>query len=242
MKIATLNIDWSRKNKTQKIEDFLQQQDFDFLILTEAVYLNLPNYKYTYTTEQIPSNQIYEGLNYTEYLKGKESFRVIVYSKIPIINKFEISDNKTSLALEFETDFGKIIIYSTIIGTWFKKQPYAKIELENCIKDCEEIYSINQNLFIVGDLNTSFQDDERVFTINTETTESLKSLFEKLNLTNATQQIKRNIDHIVMPMSFENKLIKSDSFIGKNVLSDHQGVFIHISHSCFHKRYHPQHK
>lgn len=228
MKIATLNIDWSKKANKHTIEDFLQEQDFDFLILTEAILLDLSNYKYIYSSEQIPPNQIYEGLNYTTYLNGEKAFRTIIYSKIPAIKKHTISDAKTSLALEFSTDFGNVIIYATIIGTWFKRQPYAKTELENCICDCERIYSTNRNLFIVGDLNTSFQENEKEFTINTETTDSLNKLFSELNLLNATAQIERNIDHIVIPCSFESKLIQSDSFINKDILSDHKGIFIRI--------------
>jgi hypothetical protein len=43
MKIATLNIDWARKKNHLKTVEFLNQFDFDFLILTEAIDLN---YKY----------------------------------------------------------------------------------------------------------------------------------------------------------------------------------------------------
>lgn len=226
MKIATLNIDWSKKVNTKKIEDFLQQQNFDFLILTEAINLNLPNYNYKYFSDQIPPSQIYEGLNYTTYLNGEKAYRTIIYSKILAINKFEVTDSKTSQALEFKTVYGNIVIYATIIGTWFKKQPYAKIELQNCINDCENIYSINQNLFIVGDLNTSFQENEKEFTINKETTETLKNHFNKLNLLNATLQIDKNIDHIIIPKSYEDKIIESKVFIEKDILSDHKGVYI----------------
>lgn len=228
MKIATLNIDWSKKISVQKIESYLQNEQFDLLILTEAIELNLSDYPYHYFSEQIPSNLVYEGLNYTEYLNGKSAFRVILYSKIPAINKFDVADNKTSLALEFQTSLGKIAVYSTIIGTWFKKQPYASTELENCINDCERIYSANQNLFIIGDLNTSFLDDEKEFSINSLTTEHLKNLFVKLHLLNTTQQIKQNIDHIIIPKSFESRILKTGSFVEKNILSDHQGVFIHL--------------
>ena len=48
MKIATLNIDWCKKFKSEKVEMFLSQQDFDFLILTEALALNLKNYNFCY--------------------------------------------------------------------------------------------------------------------------------------------------------------------------------------------------
>jgi endonuclease/exonuclease/phosphatase family metal-dependent hydrolase len=228
MKIATLNIDWSKRVKQQEIENYLQQYDFDFLVLTEAIHLNLPIYNYKYLSEQIPENQVYEGLNYTEYLNGEKAFRTIIYSKTSAINSFEVIDNKTSLALEFQTAFGNLVIYSTIIGTWFRKKPFAEKELQNCINDCEKIYQTNQNLIIVGDLNTSFQESEKEFSINQKTTKSLKLLFEKHNLMNVTEQIEKNIDHIIIPRFFKDKLVESKSFVEKNILSDHKGIFINL--------------
>jgi endonuclease/exonuclease/phosphatase family metal-dependent hydrolase len=197
VKIATLNIDWGRKSRSRnhfkKIEEILNEQIFDFLILTEAIELNLPAYKYRYSSEKIPENQVYEGLNYTEYLHGEKAFRTMIYSKIPSINKYDVLDGKTSLAHEFQTEFGDFVIYSTVVGTWFNKEPYAKNELENCLTDCERIQKINPNLMIVGDLNTSFQASEKEYTINPETTKSLNGLFKKLNLINATGQIEKNM-------------------------------------------------
>ncbi len=232
MKIATFNIDWARKSKIlnhyKKIEAFLQGFTFDFLIITEGIDLELPNYPFKYFSEQIPENQVYEGLNYSKFLNNNRAFRTIIYSQIPVSKKYEVSDDKTSLALEFQTEFGQIVFYATIIGTWFKKQPYAKIELENCINDCEKLSQLNSNIFIIGDLNTSFQKSEKDFTINPETTNSLKSLFSKLNLVNATEQIHENIDHIVIPKSLKNYLTENDLFIEKNVLSDHKGICIEL--------------
>lgn len=230
MKFATLNIDWAEKYKSAKhfkeVEQFIDQQDFDFLVLTEAIDLNLRSFKYKYFSDQIPVHTIYEGLNYTEYLKGEAAFRTIIYSKIPCVKRFNVNEGKTSLALEFETYLGNIIIYATIIGTWFKKQPFAKNELENCIEDCEKIYALNQNLFIIGDLNTSFLESEKHFSINSETTELLKNLFERCNLSNTTDKLEKNIDHIIIPKHFLSKMIESKVFMEKGILSDHKGIEI----------------
>lgn len=217
------------KNSKTEIEDFLNKQPvFDFLILTESIHLNLPNYKFQYSTEKLPENVLYEELNYTEYLKVNQAFRVIIYSQFPILKQYIPTDEKTSLALEFQTEFGNILIYATIIGTWFKRKPYAKKELENCLIDCRKIYEENPNLFIIGDLTTSFQPSEKELTINSETTNSLENLFSELNLYNSTREIPKNIDHIIIPKSFQNKLNESQIFIEKNKLSDHQGVYISI--------------
>jgi endonuclease/exonuclease/phosphatase family metal-dependent hydrolase len=233
MKIATLNIDWAKKYKSKnhflKVEEFLNNQEFDFLILTEAIDLNLTNFPFKYLSEQIPENIVYENVNYTEYLKGEKAFRTIIYSKFPSVKKYEVIDPKTSLAHEFETETGNIIIYATIIGTLYKKQPFAKKELENCIIDCEKIFKSNPNLIIIGDLNTSFQENEKQFTINPETTTALKTLFQNLNLFNATESIIQNIDHIILPLSLQKRLIGNKVFIEKGELSDHKGIYVEIT-------------
>ena len=230
MKFATLNIDWAEKykpaNHYKKVEQLLDEQDFDFLVLTEAIDLNLKSFKYKYFSDQIPTNTIYEKLNYTDYLKGETAFRTIIYSKIPCVKRFNVNDGKTSLALEFAIYPGNIIIYATIIGTRYKEQPFAKKELENCIEDCEKIYALNQNLFIVGDLNTSFLENEKHYLINAETTELLKDLFESCNLVNATDKLEENIDHIIIPKHFLPNLIESKVFVEKGILSDHKGIVI----------------
>jgi endonuclease/exonuclease/phosphatase family metal-dependent hydrolase len=230
MKFATLNIDWAEKYKSakhyKKVEQLLDEQEFDFLVLTEAIDLNLSSFNYKYFSDQIPANTIYERLNYTDYLKGETAYRTIIYSKIPCVKRFNVNDDKTSLALEFETYLGNIVIYATIIGTQYKKQPFAKKELENCIEDCEKIFALNQNLIIVGDLNTSFQENEKQFSINFETTESLRDLFESCNLVNTTDKLDKNIDHIIIPKHFQTNLIGNKVFVEKEILSDHKGVVI----------------
>lgn len=233
LKIATLNIDWARKYESEshfiKIENLLIKQDFDFLILTESIDLNLNNFEFKYFSEKIPENIAYEKLNYSEYLKGETAYRTAIYSKTKFIKKYPVLDNKTILALEFETDYGNIVLYATIIGTRYKEKPFAEIELDNCIKDCEKIIESNQNLIIVGDLNTSFLEFEKNFIINTKTTELLKKLIEDLNLINVTKNISENIDHIIIPKKLENYLIESKVFVDKTVLSDHQGIFITLA-------------
>lgn len=228
MKIATLNIDWALKAGKSRIEAFLTQQDFDFLILTEAIDLNLKNFKFKYHSKPIPENIEYEGLNYTQYLNGEKAYRSIIYSKSPSVKKYNVVDDKTSLALEFETEYGNLVIYATIIGTRFRTKPFVTNELENCIKDCQKISETNPNLIIIGDLNTSFLDDEKQFSISGKTTQSLQSLFKDLNLVNATENITQNIDHIIIPNLLTNNKIDTNVFVEKNMLSDHKGLFISI--------------
>lgn len=229
MKIATLNIDWAKKLKHKATEAFLSKLDFDILVITEAISLELPNYPYKYLCEPIPENEVYEGLNYTEYLEGETAYRTIVYSKYPCIKQFDVADTKTSLAVEFETDLGSSVIYASIVGTQFRRKPYAQTELNNFITDCQRIYHKNQNLIIVGDLNTSFRENEKQYCINSTTTQALTSLFDSLSLYVPTNALEKNIDHIIIPKSFLNKLVDCDVFVDKNVVSDHQGVYVALS-------------
>jgi endonuclease/exonuclease/phosphatase family metal-dependent hydrolase len=232
MKIATLNIDWAKKYRSKnhylEVENFLSKIDFDFLILTEAIDLKLDNYKYKSFSEQIPENIDYEELDYSKYLKKEKSFRTAIYSNIKPKKYFPVIDNKTSLAVEFETALGNIVIYATIIGTQYKKMPFAKNELDNCITDCRNIVNSNKNIIIVGDLNTSFNDNEKDYTISNDTTKALKNLFTELSLINPTEKIEENIDHIVVPLNFEKLLAETVVFVAKDELSDHKGVYVEL--------------
>lgn len=236
MKIATFNIYWAKKYKSEKtkaqktfskIEDFLNKQDFDFLILTEAIDLNLEKFPFRYFSENIPEHIEYEELNYSDYLNGEKAFRTAIYSKTKAVKKYDVADRYTNLALEFETEFGNVVFLATIIGTWFSQKPkYAKAELINLIKDSKKIIEQNKNLFIVGDLNTSFKLNEKKTQINKKISESITYLFEELHLYNATQNIEENVDHIIVPYFLSDKIIESNFFIKKDELSDHKGIFI----------------
>ncbi|WP_294240109.1 hypothetical protein [uncultured Chryseobacterium sp.] len=227
MKIATLNIDWAKKKKPDRTAEFLDLFDFDFLILTEAVDLHLKSFPYRYCCAPIPENTVYENLNYTKYLKGETAFRTILYSKTACTKRYQVTDDKTNLALEFETALGTIIFYCTIIGTWFNRKPFVDTELQNTINDCRKIYTENRNIFIVGDFNTSFKKGEERFSVNTKTTAVLKELFEELNLVNVTSEIEENIDHIIIPKRF-SKNTEQGIFVDKNIVSDHKGIFISV--------------
>lgn len=228
MIIATLNIDWAKKGKS-KVENYLNQFNFDFLVITEAVDLELKNYPFKYFSQQIPENIVYETKDYSKILNGEKAYRTAIYSKIPVTKKYIVCDNKTNIALEFETEFGNLVIYAAIIGTLFRQKPFVETELENCIKDCEKIHQSNKNIIIIGDLNTSFNEKEKRFTINSETTNALKNLIEQLNLINVTSSIKENIDHIIVPKLLENNFVENKIFVEKNLLSDHFGVCITLN-------------
>lgn len=231
MKVATWNIDWGRKYRSAKhylkIEALLNEQDFDLLILTEAINLNLSHYPHKYFSVALPQNQTFAGVNYTQYLKGELAYRVAIYSKYPAIKILPVADPFTSLSLELEIGMGKpCLVYGTIIGTRFRKLPYAKLEKENFLKDCDALLSSMRNVIIAGDLNTSFSHQEKSDSINTDTTATLKEKFKAMDLYIATEAIPNNIDHIILSDAYQKILLAAQVFVEKNLLSDHKGVWV----------------
>lgn len=210
----------------------LNSFDFDILVITESLLLNL-NYPYSYTTEKIPSKGIYENLDYGKYLNSNNAYRVVIYSKYEAVEILNVSDKHTSLALKFNSEFGDLNIYATIIGTWFNKLPYAKIELENCINDCLQIFEKYNSVTLIGDLNTSFCIDNKDYQINESTTNKIKNLVAKTNMNMSTAGIKHNIDHIFLTNEIASVCsIDSEIFIQKDFLSDHPGIVLNIHTSA----------
>ena len=183
MKIAILNIDWASKYKSQthinSIIEALLQTAWDIIIVTESVQkLKLPGYEYVYQTKPIPDNIIYEGLNYTKYLKGGQATRVAIYSKYEMTASYNVSDEYSSICKTFETTKGALTIYATIIGTQFTKMRCAENELNNCIADCIRISERTNTLYLAGDLNTSFITTESGFKVpGIKSRRSLLALF-----------------------------------------------------------------
>ena len=230
MTIATLNIDWAGKSKAKKakIEAELNRFDFDILILTEAVKLDLPAYKFIYKTDALPVQGEYEGVKYGELLNNT-GYRAMIYSKYPSIRSFVVSDAFTGLCCAFETPAGPLTIYATIIGTQFKKSAYAETELNNCIRDCTDISKQVDNFCLVGDLNTSFAEGEKYFQISNETTRQLRELCNACALDLTTAGLEKNIDHIFLPLSLKPKMLGDPRvFVKKNLVSDHQGIVVQM--------------
>lgn len=233
MTIATLNIDWAKKQRSKthihKIEHLLNILDFDILVVTEAVDLNLATYPFVYKSKSLPEGQEYENINYSIYLKGTPANRVTIYSKFQSSKTYRVTDDFTSVCREFETNVGVITIYGTIIGTLFRKPPFAEKELNNCIMDCLRIFQQTKSLCLVGDLNTSFVKTEKNLQINEVTTKLLRDLIKTCNLDLTTGNIKNNIDHIFLHKGLKVKMdVTQDVFVEKNKVSDHQGIVVEI--------------
>lgn len=117
----------------------------------------------------------------------------------------------------------------TIIGTWGIKyqKEIAKAELENFKNDIQSILNKNQNVFIVGDFNTSFIENEL------RQLPTIKSRNELLKFTNdyciirATEQIDNCIDHIFISSNLSKEIsFETFTFLDNTILKDnpHKGV------------------
>lgn len=118
MKIAIINIDWFKKSKElqNKILDDIRKQEVDFLIVNE----NIENFSFDksyfiYNSKSIPTNEIFQHLDYGKYLNGFKPIRTSIYSKYESIQELKTLDNYTSVCHQFLVQKRSICIYATII-------------------------------------------------------------------------------------------------------------------------------
>ena len=226
LKIATLNIDWFKKSKDLQliIKDQIKKQDLDFLIVNENIESFTFDEKYfTYHSKSIPIDKEFQYLDYGVYLKGATPVRTSIYSKHEAIKQLKTSDSYTSICCVYSVKKQEIAIYGTIIGTWGIKyqKELASVELENFKSDVENISKEYENVFIVGDFNTSFFENEKrhLPTVNSRT--ELVNFTDKLNIHRATEKIENCIDHIFISNNLKQiSNLKTATFLENNILKD----------------------
>lgn len=236
LKIATLNIDWFKKSKDlqKTIQDEIKKQDLDFLVVNENIEsFSLDDNYYTYHSKSIPTKEEFQHLNYGIYLKGETPVRTGIYSKHKSIQEIKTIDGYTSICHKFSIDQKQICIYGTIIGTWGIKyqEEIARAELQNFKVDIQSILKENKNVFIVGDFNTSFFENEKrqLSTINSRT--ELLNFTDNLNIYRATEKIENCIDHIFISENLkELSTFKTSTFLDDDILKDnpHKGIILEL--------------
>lgn len=218
MKIATWNIDRLKSKKNIfPIVECIQKIDADILILTEYnSILELPFYEYKSTTEQ---------LRESPYHYKETERRVAIFSKFPINKSFKTYDSQTSCCVELETNFGNLIVYGTVVGILGNTDSDFKIDL---IKQKEDINTISKlgNFCYAGDLNISFSDNYYFTKFGRET---FLDCFERNQLTNLTESLSENIDHIILTEIFATQF-KSEitEWNSDKILSDHKVICIEL--------------
>ena len=237
MKIGTINIDWFKKSKSTKdlIIEKIKQQNFDFLIVTENILSFLKDERYfVYHTLAIPTDKQFQHLDYGKFLKGELPIRTTIYSKYKATELLQVADPYTSVSIKFLVEGKEIIIYASIIGTWgiMHQNDIAKVELENFKNDLQNILLTNENVFIVGDFNTSFIKSENREMATICSREELIKFTNENFVIRITEDISDNIDHIFVSQSLAMNIKNQPSvFIESNLLKDepHKGICFDIS-------------
>lgn len=234
MKIATLNLDWSKKSKKLKllIQNEIIKQDLDFLIVNE----NIENFSFdknyfVYHSKPLPIEKEFQKLDYGKYLNGQIPIRTTIYSKHQSIQEIKTIDSYTSVCQKFTIDNKNVVIYGTIIGTWGIKyqEEIAKIELDNFKIDIQNILKENQNIFIVGDFNTSFFENELRQLPTIKSRNKILKFTNEFNISRTTEELDNCIDHIfISSILFKQISYDTFTFLKKSILKDepHKGVGI----------------
>jgi len=218
MKIATWNIDRLKAKKNiPAITEIIKGINADILILTEFNnLLELPFYEHKIETIPLPRRPY----NYAETER-----RVAIFSHFPINKTYKSYDAETSCCAEIETDYGKLIIYGTIVGITGYTDANFKSDLKNQIEDIKSLSQLG-NLCYTGDLNTSFCDN---FYFTHFGRDNFNDCFKQNNLKNITENIPNTIDHIVVNKAFmTNFEIEITEWNVDLKLSDHKGICVNF--------------
>lgn len=232
MKIAIINIDWFKKSKElqKKILDEIRNQEIDFLIVNENIEnFNFDKSYFVYHSQSIPTNEIFQHLDYGKYLNGLKPIRTSIYSKYESIQELKTLDGYTSICHKFLVQERVICLYATIIGSWGIKfqEEIARNELDNFKADCQNLLSENENVFICGDFNTSFIENEKRQLTKINSRAEIVEITDKLKICLLTEKIEHCIDHIFISNNLKiNGSSKITTFLDEDILKDnpHKGI------------------
>ncbi len=217
MTIATWNLE--RPQKTSKripaIIDCIKKINPDILVLTETTeFIDLGEDYHFFHSAKLPA---------TYYKEGER--RVSIYSKYKPVKAFETFRNDTSICVQFETPFGELAVYGTVIGIYGNRQRSFDEDLDQQLKDIERMAALTR-LCIAGDLNMSFSDN---YYFTKEGRKKLNALFKNECMRNLTAKIPQNIDHIVVSDSYYyGHKFRCETWNTDKSLSDHIGVAVVI--------------
>ena len=217
MKILTWNLERPKK-ANQDILEKLAELDADILILTETNSAINPGEKYSF----VSTKSLEKGFDGIDYKIGEN--RTTIWSKYQIKSEIKTYDDFTSVCVEIETEFGLLKVYGTIIGVFGGIDERFKSDLQNQIKDFE---NLGKSFCVAGDFNVTFSG--RAYPSH-DARNKLNAIFEKLELKNLTSEIENNVDHIVLSREFlSNKKCEIEIWNEDKRLSDHIGICVSIS-------------
>lgn len=217
MKISTWNIErLKHKKRLDQIQEELNKIDGDILILTEAdERVELPQYRHKVLTQPLD-----------EVTYGRTEYRTIIYSKYPLVGSKPTYDGKTAICPIFETPFGSLAVYGTIIGIHGNRRQSFNNDLREQLTDVNVI-SKETAMCIAGDFNISFSDN---YYYTKHGRDGLNACFDRNKLINLTAELPEAIDHIVLSEDFVgNATVKLSEWNIDKHLSDHKGVCVELN-------------
>jgi endonuclease/exonuclease/phosphatase family metal-dependent hydrolase len=224
MKIINFNIERLLiLSKLKSIIELIKSYDADIIVLTETNSRLIDLGENYFAQHSKPLSKHQDNVNF--YREGEN--RVSIYSKYPIKRRIQTTDEFTSLAIELETTFGKLIIYATIVGIF----GYSR-DKDRFVKDFNEQESdfnkifTNENVCLIGDLNISLSG---WIYPSKEYRENLSNIINQFDLDKSTGNLDDNIDHILISKKFiNNRELKVEEFNSDKKLSDHIGICLTV--------------
>lgn len=200
MKIINFNIERLLiLSKLKPVIELIKSYDADIIVLTEtnSTLIDLCENYFGQHSKTLARNQ--DNVN---FYREREN-RVSIYSKFPIKKRIQTTDEFTSLAIELETTFGKLIVYGTIVGIF----GYSR-DKERFVKDFNEQESdfnkifANENVCLVGDLNISLSG---WIYPSKEYRKNLNYIIDQFDLDKSTGNLDDNIDCVLISNEFIKK-------------------------------------
>jgi len=220
MKILSWNLERPKKNqttKTEKIKSLIHSADPDIIVLTESnLCLDFGEKYFSLHTSALPS--IYENQNYSE---GEN--RVSIYSNFPFKEQISTYDSYTTVCGLFETPFGEINIYGSIIGGFGGRGSHFESDLQQQKKD---LINMKGNICFSGDFNITFSGWKYP---SAKVIDETKEFFNKQNLEILTKDIKDSAIHTAINKDFlSGKIYRSKVIEIDKKISDHNLIICEI--------------
>ena len=217
MKIATWNIErlkhLSGLSEQQQLLDGLNA---DILVLTETHNrVDLKNYRYVVHSPLL--TEIAPG-----FYDAAEN-RMSIYTNYEIVRLHDTYDKYTTLCAELKTEYGKLLVYGTIIGIYGNRHKNFQSDLEQQISDYKRLSALG-NFCLAGDFNISFADNY-YFTHNGRN--ALLTAFDACKLQLLTYQQPECIDHIAVSKTLLSGIEPEVQEWNMDLkLSDHKGISV----------------
>jgi hypothetical protein len=221
MKIISWNIERPKIDKKLYKNKFIYEKlislNPDILFLTETnSIIDLGNNYFSIKTENLPTNH-----DSQKYEIGEN--RVTIFSKYKFENSIETYDKFTAVCGTIQTEFGELILYGSIIGSFGGKDKIFEYDLK---KQKIEIEKLKGNICYSGDFNISFTGfpypSKKVIS-------ETNQFFCDNKLVNLTTKNKDCAIHIVASEEFlSNKKVATKMILIDRKISDHNIVMTEI--------------